>query len=381
MGLNNYLVLFSFLMDSLYFNETRFQTDGPPEETHAAQLILERDLREHFFMDSKAAALIASAVRNAFGPRGRISQRRYLEEIKKALRQNEQGERAYTTQAAQTGRNIPAVKNDMLNIPGGVSVMGTGRWAKKSHAQERRVNVAPFLMSKYTVLQDEFENIMGYNSSYIKGAEFPAESICWYEAVEYCNRRSLREDLTPAYIIDKENPPSDYDDDQDNLKWNVIWDRSANGYRLPTEAEWEYACRAGTASDFYTGNFINTEQANYNNNHIMPAGQFAPNPWGLSDMHGNIWEWCWDSPWDGYSAEIKAHTPGRLLSLSKYKRIVRGGAYCYGSTSISSWYTMIREQYRLGYMGPYGIRLVRSKKIWFAGETGATTTIRSLKDG
>jgi formylglycine-generating enzyme required for sulfatase activity len=245
--------------------------------------------------------------------------------------------------------------------------MGTGRWAKKSHARERRVNVAPFLMSKYTVLQDEFEKLMGYNPGYIKGPEFPAEGISWYEAVEYCNKRSLREELTPAYIIDKENPPPDYDDDQDSLKWNVVWDRSANGYRLPTEAEWEYACRAGTTTDFYTGDFINTEQANYNNNHIMPAGQFAPNPWGLYDMHGNIWEWCWDSPGS--------------VSLSKYKRIIRGGAYCYGSTSISSWYTMIREQYRLGYLGPYGIRLVRSKKIWSAGETGATATIRSLKDG
>jgi formylglycine-generating enzyme required for sulfatase activity len=94
-------------------------------------------------------------------------------------------------------------------------------------------------------------------------------------------------------------------------------------------------------------------------------------------MHGNIWEWCWDSPWDGFDAKVKAYllcvSDGKL-DRSKYNRVVRGGAYCYGSTSISSWYALAREQYRFGYFGPYGIRLARSKKIWLAGETGTTIT-------
>jgi formylglycine-generating enzyme required for sulfatase activity len=366
MQMENYMQLFPLLKYFPYYNGARFQTD----EADLAQLILERDLKEHFFMKSDAAALVAFAVRNASVTAGSLSRQSYLAEIQKALQKNEQ---ALPMQILPMVQKKLAIKNEMVSIHGGVSTMGTGRWAKKSHTREKQINVAPFLMSKYTVMQDEFESVMGYNPSYIKGQEFPAESISWYEAVEYCNKRSLMEELTPAYNIDKENPPSDYDDDRvylggvatgiDPLKWNVTWDRKSNGYRLPTQAEWEYACRAETTGDFYTGDFINTEQANFNNNHIMPVGQFAPNAWGLYDMHGNIWEWCWDSLEESSLVGTTSNygtSPGRW----KYKRMVRGGAYCYGSMSISSWYAMCREPYRLGYLGPYGIRLVRSKNIW-----------------
>jgi formylglycine-generating enzyme required for sulfatase activity len=125
-----------------------------------------------------------------------------------------------------------------------------------------------------------------------QGEDHPVVNVSWFDAVAYCNWLSEKEGRKPAYAVSGED---------------VRWDRSADGYRLPTEAEWEYACRAETATPFSTGERISTAQANYNGNFpynygnrglfrkaTLPAASFRPNPWGLYDMHGNVWEWCWD---------------------------------------------------------------------------------------
>jgi formylglycine-generating enzyme required for sulfatase activity len=122
--------------------------------------------------------------------------------------------------------------------------------------------------------------------------DHPVVNTSWFDAVAYCNWLSEKEGLSPAYTVSG---------------GDVRWDRNAGGYRLPTEAEWEYTCRAGTATPFSTGGRISTDQANYNGNlpyyngnpglfrkATMPAASFRPNPWGLCDMHGNAGEWCWD---------------------------------------------------------------------------------------
>jgi len=173
---------------------------------------------------------------------------------------------------------------------------------------------------------------MGYNPSYIKGPGFPVESVDWYEACEYCNARSAGEGLPRVYTIEK---PA------------VAWDSGAKGYRLPTEAEWEYAARAGAKTDWYSGDYttMNPERANYNGQHIKPCGSYPPNPWGLYDMYGNVWEWCWDK----FNADGNCH-------------YVRGGSYQYGCTSCSSTYRAIHSSARNGYDGPYGIRLVLDMK-------------------
>ena len=162
---------------------------------------------------------------------------------------------------------------------------------------EHNVTLDSFYIGKYEVTQKEYEEIMGENPSNFKGENLPVESVTWYDAINFCNNLSQKQGLTPVYTIDGEN---------------VTWDRAANGYRLPTEAEWEYAARAGTTTPFNTENSIGAEDANFYGHYpygieenletkpgeyrqeTVEVGSFNPNNWGLYDMHGNVREWCFD---------------------------------------------------------------------------------------
>ena len=214
--------------------------------------------------------------------------------------------------------------HNMVKIPGGTFLMGSPESESKriyNEGPQHKVKITPFYMGIYPVTQAEYEKIMRKNPSEFKGQDLPVEMVSWYDAVEYCNKLSLKESLTPAYTISGEN---------------VSWNRNATGYRLPTEAEWEYACRAGTTTPFNTGNNITTEQANYdgnfpyNNNakgkyrkETSSVGSFSPNSWGLYDMHGNVKEWCWD--WYGfYDKRTQIDPVGASLGAN---RALRGGSW------------------------------------------------------
>jgi formylglycine-generating enzyme required for sulfatase activity len=201
---------------------------------------------------------------------------------------------------------------------------------------QHQVTVSGFYMARYEVTQAEYLSVMGANPSNFQGDNLPVERVSWFDAVNYCNMRSRREGLTPVYTINGEN-----------VSWNRNIPAGTAGYRLPTEAEWEYACRAGTGTVFNTGDAITTDQANFDGSSIYNSspegssrqtttavGSFAPNSWGLYDMHGNVYEWCWDYYGD-YTKENQNDPVGPRAGSY---RVGRGGCWLTGAKSLRSAY-------------------------------------------
>lgn len=198
--------------------------------------------------------------------------------------------------------------------------------------RQHQVTLSPFYIDPYEVTQADYEAIMGSNPSHFSGGDLPVENVTWYDAVEYCNRLSESQGLTPAYTIDGNR---------------VSWDRSANGYRLLTEAEWEYAARAGTTTIFHDGNQITSDNANFegsypylieenyvtrrdpsvvtsqNRGKTIPVGSLSPNGFGLYNLYGNVSEWCFDY----YGSYEAAGNIDPVGAPSGSLRVNRGGGY------------------------------------------------------
>ncbi|OQX06327.1 MAG: hypothetical protein BWK80_50895, partial [Desulfobacteraceae bacterium IS3] len=200
----------------------------------------------------------------------------------------------------------PLIGADFVYIPPGEFMMGSpenepGR--RDDETLHRARLTSGFYMQTTPVTQEQWKKLMGNSPSYFKGATLPVENVSWNEAVEFCEKLSRN---------------------------------TGKKYRLPTEAEWEYACRAGTDTPFSFGVCLSTDQANYDGNYPLkgcPKGNytgktvsvasFPSNDWGLYDMHGNVWEWCQD--WYGnYSSN--AVTDPTVPSSGLY-RVLRGGSW------------------------------------------------------
>ncbi|MDZ8224658.1 MULTISPECIES: SUMF1/EgtB/PvdO family nonheme iron enzyme [unclassified Nostoc] len=200
---------------------------------------------------------------------------------------------------------------EMMQIPGGTFMMGSpeeeaGRYPNES--PQHQVKVPGFFMGKYEITQAQYQAIMGKKPSNFIGEKRPVEQVNWDEAVEFCKKLSQK--------------------------------KTEHTYRLPSEAEWEYACRAGTKTPFYFGETITTDLVNYHGNYpygsapkgeyreqTIDVGKFPPNSFGLYDMHGNVWEWCLDVYNDNYQGAPKDGSAW-LTGKDNNIRLLRGGG-CY----------------------------------------------------
>jgi formylglycine-generating enzyme required for sulfatase activity/uncharacterized caspase-like protein len=214
---------------------------------------------------------------------------------------------------------------EMVQIPGGSFMMGSPASEKgrtQDESPQHQVNVPAFSMGKYVVTQAQYQQIMGNNPSYFteKEAKLPVEQVSWNNAVDFCLKLSQQ---------------------------------TGREYRLPSEAEWEYACRAGTTTPFHFGETITTELANYDGTYTYasePKGKylqkttdvdsFTPNAFGLYNMHGNVWEWCQDdlhndytdaptngSAWESQDGDIKVARGGSWLNDPTFSRSAYRGTF------------------------------------------------------
>lgn len=192
-------------------------------------------------------------------------------------------------------QKVSDIPDQMIEIPKGAIELRDDRTKEKWTVQ-----IEPFLLLKFPVTQDLYVEITNENPSTFKGNLLPVETVTFKDAVIFCNKLSLKNDLVPCYTIHAEGD-------------EIVYEKTANGFRLPTEAEWEYACKAGTTEIRYgeLDRIAWYKDNSENKTHII--GQKEPNAWGLYDMLGNVWEWCSDL----YDTEV----------YGSY-RIFRGGGFC-----------------------------------------------------
>ena len=227
------------------------------------------------------------------------------------------------------------VKLEMAAIPGGTFMMGSpkneGGW--DSESPQHQVSVPSFFMGKYPVTQAQYQAITGSNPSYFKGSNRPVERVSWNDAIAFCEKFSQR---------------------------------TGKNYRLPSEAEWEYACRAGTTTPFHFGETITTDLANYDGNWTYgqePKGVYREatrevgifglaNNFGLYDMHGNVREWCqdhWHSNYEGAPTDGSAW----LNNKESDRNLLRGGSWDYYPelcrSAFRNNYYLVYDSYLVGF--------------------------------
>lgn len=248
-------------------------------------------------------------------------------------------------EAAATA-GLAALGIRMVDIPGGTFVMGTTDVEPqlREHYLPHRVTVSPFSMSVCEITARQFFELTGIRHGYFdREEEYPVISVQWREAAEFCNALSERYRLEKCY---------------DEYYW--VCDRRKHGFRLPTEAEWEYACRAGTSTFYYTGNLeADLSRAGWyrgnSQEQLHPCGLKEKNPWGLSDMAGNVIEWC-DDLYGIYPSEPQLDPTGAKYGSN---RVLRGGSWFHSTYACRSTFRLFGNPENI--RAYVGFRIVRSR--------------------
>ena len=258
---------------------------------------------------------------------------------------------------------------EMVWVPAGSFQMGSpggesGRISPRENFRTENSGIVTltrgFWMGKYQVTQEQWLAVMGTNPSYFHGGtgrepaigeiqgKRPVEQVSWYETIIFCNRLSIKEGLSPAYKIDGVTNPDIWISTHGSpptswipaSRWNFVEIiPNSTGYRLPTEAQWEYACRAGTTTAYNNGATINDDTGWYSANsssRTRQVGLKPANTWGLYDKHGNVWEWCWDWYVESYNSAGGNVDPRGAASGPL--RVLRGGSWVNSASAIRSAY-------------------------------------------
>lgn len=242
-------------------------------------------------------------------PRGQTKQRGHR--ARHRIGREQRARKPIRSVVVQTPKEMADLaKVKMVRIPAGELLMGSTKIEKTHNASEGPQHLVRFRegfwIGRYLITQEQWEAVMGHNPSHFRGARYlPVENVSWNDCQAFIRKLNYRGQGT---------------------------------FRLPSEAEWEYACRAGTATPFHTGKTISTSQANYDGKYAYgngtigvcresttPVGSFKRNSWGLYDVHGNVWEWCQDCFHDSYA---DAPVDGSAWeSLDETCRVLRGGSW------------------------------------------------------